>query len=320
MFKEITLRMNTKSIELFKATAKKNEITVSMLLENAGLLYILNNEIKASLIDKDEKGNDAKVLKEVKERSRHKVEFSAHETNRIYNEFVQYLGEKLKECRSEKFSCKYSINEENRYPWLDISLVTGESKEENLMMLNLCSKKMMQAIKNNDEELCFQVTRVAMDWGDVYYSRGVRNGNNLEVERLHNIHKLLEVVKRNYNHIIRGDYDLLEYFTTGWSIIWYLLNRDNFIIFSSRKIFALNKILLSFKEEKGMAALPSIINFGQMVYQGNSRYIREIKYVYTLKSKLILLRKCIRVFNSLKELGDITSNVEIDNLLYILGE
>ena len=39
----------------------------------------------------------------------------------------------------------------------------------------------MEALEKEDETLCLEVVRAAIDWGGVYYSRGVRKGNQQQV-------------------------------------------------------------------------------------------------------------------------------------------
>lgn len=70
-----------------------------------------------------------------------------------------------------------------------------------------------------------------------------------------------------------------------------MLDPDKMIILGSREVCGLNKILIDFKKEYNIEKLPREINFGQLVYRDNKRFIEGIKYVYTPKGKLKMYKK-----------------------------
>ena len=49
--------------------------------------------------------------------------------------------------------------------------------------------------------------------------------------------------------------------------------------------------MIDFKKEYNIEKLPREINFGQLVYRDNKRFIEGIKYVYTPKRKLKMYKK-----------------------------
>ncbi|MEN6418467.1 MAG: hypothetical protein ABFC73_06055, partial [Clostridiaceae bacterium] len=253
-------------------------------------------------------------------RPRKKAAFSPNKSERIFWEFIDYLNAELERYKDVEFHCKYSLDAKNWVSWVNPSLVSGESLESNHEMQELCSAVLRRALEEGNEELCFEVVRVAMDWGGVYYCRGVRKGNQKVVERLYKEHDLLNTLRRNYDHIRNRDLELLDFFSSGWSIVWYLLDRENLMILSSRKVYALNKALMAFRSERGYEAVPASLDFGQLVYQGSQRYIEGVRYVYTKQGKLVLLKKCVRVLSALKERGDFSTNKQLDDLLFLMGE
>ena len=315
MYKKVSISIDEDCVELFEQAAERHGMTLSAFLQDAGLLYLMRHDdtTKKQLQDISAKGskNGEKVRT---------PRYTAKETEKIFCDFIQYLNGELKKYRGDEFRCKYSLSQENRFSWLSEDMVCGETAEENYAMEQLLHRKLMEALENKDEDLCFEVVRAAMDWGGVYYNRGVRKGNKPHVEKLHREHELLNTLNRSYWHIQNRELELLEYFSSGWSIIWYLMDMENLLIVSSRKIYALNKVLLAFQREHPVETIPAVLNFGQLVYQGSPRYIEGVRYLYTQKAKLVLLKKCVRVLNAVKGLGDFTDNKELDNLLFIIGE
>lgn len=318
MYKEITVNLDEDCIKLFGEAAGRQGMTLSAFLQDAGLLYLLRNDETSQ---KQLKALCRPERAHEKQRTaRKKPRYSAGEEEQIFQDFAQYLNEALKQHRGEEFRCKYILSQENRVSWIDEAMTSGETAEENYAMEQVLHKKLMEALETGDEELCFEVVRTAMDWGGVYYSRGVRKGNKPQVEKLYREHELLNTLRRSYRYIQKRELELLEYSSSGWSIIWYLMDMEHLLIVSSRKVYALNKVLLAFREERGMEMLPASLDFGQLVYQGSPRYVEGVRYLYTQKAKLVLLKKCVRVLGAVKDCGDFTCNKELDNLLFIMGE
>lgn len=315
----IVLKLDEKYVRLFEDAARRGRISVEDYVCRAVLTHIAkhdeNNRKDALTLLRD--GMDTTQTIKPK---RKKAVFTPAETEAIYSDFVAFLNEALKAHTNTPFHCRYTLSKENLVEWLPPNHFSGESLEDNGLMRMLCSKKLFDAMESEDENLCFEVVRVAMDWGDVYYNRGVRKGNKTIVEKLHKDGELLPTIRRNYIHIKNRNLELLDYFTTGWSIIWYLLDMENLIIVSSRKVYALNKVLTDFQKQRGLDSIPACISFGQLVYQGNPRYIDGVGYIYNKNSKLIMYKKFIRVVGSLRALGDFTTSKEIDDLLFIMGE
>lgn len=322
MPKEIKVQLNDEYLELFEQAARRNGTTVDAFLREAGLLILLKSG--------EESAADAQKLIDAENltlpaqfrpyKPRKKATFSPNKSERIFWEFIDYLNAELKRYKGVEFRCKYSLDAENWVSWLNPSLYSGESLESNHEMQERCSAVLRRALEEGNEELCFEVVRVAMDWGGVYYCRGVRKGNQKVVERLYREHDLLNALRRNYDHIRNRDLELLDFFSSGWSIVWYMLDRENLMILSSRKVYALNKALMAFRSERGYEAVPASLDFGQLVYQGSQRYIEGVRYVYTKQGKLVLLKKCVRVLSALKERGDFSTNKQLDDLLFLMGE
>lgn len=322
MPKVITLQLEDDYADLFEQAAKRNGTSVETFLQNAGLFLLLKSGEQSApeaqrLIDAENLTLPAQFRPY---RPRKKTAFSPNRTERIFTEFIEYLNTELRKYEKVEFRCKYSLDSENWVSWLDPALVSGESLESNRRMQELCSAVLSRALEEGSEEFCFEVVRVAMDWGGVYYCRGVRKGNQKVVERLYREHELLNTLRRNYDHIRNRDLELLDFFSSGWSIVWYMMDRENLMILSSRKVYALNKALMAFRKERGYEAVPACLDFGQLVYQGSQRYIEGVRYVYTKQGKLVLLKKCVRVLSALKERGDFTNNKQLDDLLFLMGE
>lgn len=322
MPKEITVRLDDECAALFEEAALGSGVAVGTFLQNAGLFLLLKSgkqsAEKAQRLIESAKLPLPKQVRPYKPRKR--AAFSPKRTERMFGEFIDFLNAELKQYDGAEFRCKYSLDSENWVSWLDPSLVSGESLESNFRMQVLLSDVLQKALTDGDEERCFEVVRVAMDWGGVYYCRGVRQGNQKVVERLYRERELLNTLRRNCDHIKNRDLEQLDYFSSGWSIVWYMMDRENLMILSSRKVYALNKALLAFRKERGYDAVPACLDFGQLVYQGSPRYIEGVRYVYTKKGKLVLLKKCIRVLSAIKERGDFTSNKQLDDLLFLMGE
>lgn len=312
----VTIELDQDCLELFEAAAAKYKMPLSVFLQDAGLLRLLKNEeihprqVKR-LLDKTAPASAPSRPQ--------KPRYSPGEAERIFLDFAEYLNQKMIQRRGELFQCKYSLNQENCFPWIDPALLCGESEEENCAMEQLLAAQLFQAMREEDEDRCFQVVRVAMDWGGVYYSRGVRKGNKTQVEKLHHNHALLTMLLHSRRHIQNRELEQLECFSSGWSIIWFLMDMENLFILSSRKVFALNMVLQDYQRDRGLVFFPPSLELGQLVYQG-PRYIEGVRYIYTQKAKLILFKKCVCILDALKSCGDFQSNKELDNLLYNMGE
>lgn len=328
MFKEITLYFDEECIQLFEAEAKKTGVTLSGFLQNAGMMGILN---KASLPDAGfcivPRGSaerlpmhavPAIVQKEVPPKQ--KRTYTLKKEAELFDAFAQYLGERLRAVDISCFSFHYALNPENCYQWVPEALHSGESRADNAAMLSLLSKQLTQAMDSENERQCYEAVCCAMDWGCVLYTSGIRKGNKARVDRYYQNHDLLPLLKRSQKHLENHEFELLEECSSGWSMIWYLMDIQHLLILSSRKVYALNNILLEFCADHQLVELPKSLNFGQLVYRGSSKYIEGIRYVYTLKAKLNLLEKISRITNRLMETRQFADTKDVDDRLFILGE
>lgn len=318
LYKEITVAMDEDCIEIFKKAAAEHGMNLDLFLQQAGLLALAKEQMSGVQLLSPQPPHKQEARR--KRSVRQKKKYTAREEEQIFRDFTAYLNEELKRHSEETFACKYSICPDLTADWLPEEMRSGESAEENYRMELLCREKLLQAMESGDEALCLQVVQIAMDWGGVYYSRGVRKGNRKQVETLARSHELLNMVRRSYTHIQNRELEMLEYFTSGWSIIWYLLDMEGLFIVSSRKIYALNKVLRAYQQEYHLESLPVSLDLGQLVYQGSPRYLEGVRYIYTQKAKLVLLKKCVRILGAIKALGDFSCNRELDNLLFIMGE
>ena len=76
------------------------------------------------------------------------------------------------------------------------------------------------------------------------------------------------------------------------------------------------QIIFSFKQEFGLNELPDALDLGQLVYTGHSRYIDGVRYIYTLKGKLKMLKKYLKITKSLSELGHFKDFSQLDGKLF----
>ena len=328
MFKEITLYFDEECIQMFEAEAKKSGVTLSCFLQNAGMVGILN---KASLPDAGfcivPKGNveppparTAPAVIRKESPPKQKKTYTLKKEAELFDAFAHYLGERLRTVDTSYFSCRYALNPENCYQWIPEALHSGESREDNASMLSLLSEQLSQAMDSENERHCYETVCCAMDWGRVLYTSGICKGNKERVDRYYQNHDLLPLLKRSRKHLENHEFELLEECSSGWSLIWYLMDIQHLLILSSRKVYALNKILLEFCADNQLEELPKSLNFGQLVYQGSSKYIEGIRYVYTLKAKLRLLEKISRITNRLMETRQFINTKDVDDRLFILGE
>ena len=306
LYQEVMLKMDQECVELFEKEAARRNMSLSTFLQDAGLLCVAQE--------------DAPPPSAGEKPRRKKKKLSPGEAEVIADRFITFLNTQLLACRDKPFSCRYSISPANQASWLPEALSCGESAEENYRMELLFHEKLMEALEKEDETLCLEVVRAAIDWGGVYYSRGVRKGNQQQVEKLGREGELLPVLRRSYRHILSRELEKLEIFTSGWSIIWYLMDMEELFILSSRKIYALNKVIQAFQAAEGLSVLPPELDLGQLVYQGSPRYLEVVRYLYTQKSKLILFKKCVRILGEIRQRGDFVHNKELDNLLFIMGD
>lgn len=301
---EVTIRLDEDSLKLFKEAARENDVDISTFLEDAGM-QVIQKDKKSKATPRDQTGTK-------------KRENSAAEMSELFDTFVEYLNTALmnvKECQGVPFI----IKPENRYEWLDESLHTGRTVEDNGAMCGCLGKNLKLAMDAEDERYCYEVVRTIMDWGDVLYDRGMRKGNLKAVDAYYAKNDLLPLLQRSKEHIELKDLGLLEECSSGWTMIWCILDSDYMVMLSSRKVYALNRLLIDCFGHENLKALPKRLDFGQLVYKGNPRHIDGIRYVYTRNSKLVMLKKVVRVVDAVKKLGHFQSNKEIEDCLYTLG-
>ena len=151
------------------------------------------------------------------------------------------------------------------------------------------------------------------------FLHGPQKGNETVVKKLFDDGTIVEFMRKSREYILSGNIESLEYYTSGWAIVWYVLDPDKMIILGSREVCGLNKILIDFKKEYNIEKLPREINFGQLVYRDNKRFIEGIKYVYTPKGKLKMYKKILKILNTVKDLGGYACCHEIDRKLFMIG-
>lgn len=239
----------------------------------------------------------------------------------VFSRFVGFLNEKLRDCR-QTYTWSYQICPESYADWVDPTLYAGSSSADSHALRRICGEKLREAIADGDETLCFEAVRLAMDWGKAYYNHrfGMLKGNEEIVCALYERGELLDLIRRSYQAIRDGRIADLEYFTAGWSIVWHVLDAERMIIMGTREMYAYNKILAEFKQLYGIGTLPASLELGQLVYKKNRRYITGVQYVYTLKGKLRMLERLLRILEAVMAIGDVCSMAEIDEKLFMLGE
>ena len=296
----ITLSLDSDVLNALTKAADERGLEVSSYIEYITMLYMVKNPTTAK---------------------RPAIKLSSKRGKEITDGFVAYLNEKLK-AASDEYEWKYEINEASIADWLPPPLRQGRTYDDSRKLLDLCGQKLRESIETGDENLCFEAIRIAMDWGGVYYdySRGVQRGNERVVSELFQNGMLLQTMSLNLNRIQAGDLENLDYFTSGWSIVWHIVDPETVAIMGPREIYAVNKILLAYMQKEGIEKLPAEIDFGQLVYKDNRRYLDGVKYVYTKKGKLKMLKKFISLVARVKSLHDIQNSFEIDKKLFILGE
>ncbi len=328
MFREIVLYFDEECIEMFEDAAKQNGVSLSCFLQNAGMVSLIKKDRLPDagfcIVPKSNLEQHPALAETVPAKKRtsqpKKKTYTLKEETELFDDFVLYLEKKLLTVDVSCFSCRYSLNPENCYPWVPETLCSGESREDNAAMLSLLSEQLLQAIACEDEQRCYETVCCAMDWGHVLYTSGICKGNKVRVDRYYQNHGLLPLLKRSQKHLENHEFELLEECSSGWSMIWYLMDIRHLLILSSRKVYALNKVLLEFCAANKLVELPKSLNFGQLVYQGNSKYIEGIRYVYTLRAKLGLLEKISRITNRLMDTRQFVDTKDVDDRLYILGE
>lgn len=239
----------------------------------------------------------------------------------VFRQFIVFLNEKLRDC-SQTYIRSYQICPESYVDWAEPALYTGDSSADSCALQKLCGRSLEEAIANGNEVLCFEAVRLAMDWGKTYYNHrfGVLKGNEAIVCALHERGELLGLIRRSRQAILNGRITDLEYFTTGWSIIWHIIDPDRLVIMGPREIYAYNKILAEFKQLYSIGTLPASLGLGQLVYKKNRRYIAGVQYVYTLKGKLRMLERLQRILKAVMAMGDVCSMAGIGEKLFMLGE
>lgn len=312
MKKEVTIELDEHYAQIFETEAQKNGLTLSQFLEKSSLLLLLNS--KSSILEL-EKGSVKKAGRKPNVRIPEKL------AEQIYQQFIAYLNDFLLSSKL-RYRWHFELNEESYTDWLPAELYSGTTKKDSDRLLALGGKMLHQALDTGNEQLCFEAIRLVMDWGGVYYNfkQGVQRGNESAVTELLSSRTLLSTIRQNDEYIRNNLLEKLDFYTSGWGIVWYCLEPDAMIIMGSREIYALNQIIQNFQTDYQYHELPASISLGQLVYQNNRRYIDGVSYVYTKGGKLKMLKKYLRIINSVYALGSFKSKMAIDDALFMLGE
>ena len=313
--KEIKVLIDDVPFPIIKDAADKRKQSVASFIQYAALFYAIGGNPALGTDSQAAKPDTASGIKRGGKRKARRA--PTQEDAAVFDHFIHYLDTTL--CNApDKYEWRYVIRPESQVEWMDEKLFTGATREENDEFLHFCSRKLHEAIITQNETLCFEAVRIAMDWTNTYYSfsRGTNRGNEELVNSLLESHLLLETVSRNAEYIKSGDVSKLEYYTTGWGAVWYMLDLENMVLMSSRAVYAMNAIIFSFKQEFGLNELPDALDLGQLVYTGHSRYIDGVRYIYTLKGKLKMLKKYLKITKSLSELGHFKDFSQLDGKLF----
>lgn len=297
MNKDLVINIDEEVVQMVENESQNRGISVSAFFEKAVMIELLKSTSVSS------------------------KKIPAPELINPVRTFAEYLTSYLEKDDSN-YEWTYEIHKESLVPWLDEKYYKGSNKEDSEAFLDMAMIKMREAIDSNNEQFCFEVVRLVMDWGGVYYDfqYGPQKGNEETVKKLYQEGTLLSVIIKNSKRIQNDRIERLDYYTSGWAIVWYILHPDKIIIMGSREVFGLNKILMEFKNEKHIEKLPRELDFGQLVYKGSRRYIPGIKYVYTTSAKMKMIRKILNVFYYVKEMGNYDDYHSIDRKLFMLGK
>lgn len=220
-----------------------------------------------------------------------------------------------------EYHWSYEVDPESHVSWMSPELFSGETNDDSNRFLECCGEALNRGIDTDDSKLVFEAVRLCMDWAGAFYDfrHGPQKGNETVVKKLFDDGTIVEFMRKSREYILSGNIESLEYYTSGWAIVWYVLDPDKMIILGSREVCGLNKILIDFKKEYNIEKLPREINFGQLVYRDNKRFIEGIKYVYTPKGKLKMYKKILKILNTVKDLGGYACCHEIDRKLFMIG-
>jgi len=317
--KQYSVSFDDYTNSLVEQMAGQAQMSVPDFLRYTTLLYLTKQQKEPDGAQTSDLPADPAADKTAAVRPRKMV--LPEQNDMIFSRFVGFFNEKLRSCR-QPYIWNYQICPESRVDWADPNLYTGSSADDSHALHRLCGEKLAEAMASGNETLCFEAVRLAMDWGKTYYNHrfGVLKGNEEIVCALHERGELLDVIRRSSQAIQDGRISDLEYFTTGWSIIWHVLNAEHMIIMGTREMYAYNRILSEFRQLDGNGILPASLELGQLVYKKNRRYVAGVPYVYTLKGKLRMLERLLRITEAVKAMGDAGSMVEIDEKLFMLGE
>lgn len=329
MKKEIIITIDEELIKVAERYEAETEKSVSHFFEHAGYLMLARYSVapegglsfvkgKASVQEDAWAVESQKVPEEQEACILRKKPMSSKQ---IVQAFVEYLHEYL-EGVTDEYQWKYEVNPESYVDWMNPKLYSGETDAECNEFLECCGAALNRGIDEGNSQLVFEAIRLCMDWVGAFYDfrRGPQKGNETVVKEILENGTLVEFIQRNREHILAGNIESLDYYTSGWAIVWYILAPDQMVILGSREVYGLNKILVEFAEKYNIEKLPREINFGQLVYRENRRFIEGIKYVYTPKGKLKMYKKILKVLNSVKDMGGYTCCHEIDRKLFMIGQ
>lgn len=328
MKKNITITIDEELIKVAERYEAETAKSVSHFFEHAGYLMIARYSVASGGGLSFEKGKEAMQLDAITVENR--VLHGQAETavpakepmsnKKIVKAFSEYLYKYL-EGVADEYHWSYEVDPESHVSWMSPELFSGETNDDSNRFLECCGEALNRGIDTDDSKLVFEAVRRCMDWAGAFYDfrHGPQKGNETVVKKLFDDGTIVEFMRKSRDYILSGNIESLEYYTSGWAIVWYVLDPDKMIILGSREVCGLNKILIDFKKEYNIEKLPREINFGQLVYRDNKRFIEGIKYVYTPKGKLKMYKKILKILNTVKDLGGYACCHEIDRKLFMIG-
>lgn len=329
MKREITITVDEELIRVAERYTAETAKTISHFFEHAGYLMLARYSVSPKGGVSFETGSNSLQFNAMSSEDHLMAENQESQiltrkpmTNKqIIRAFAEYLHTYLDKVTDE-YHWTYEIDPESQVDWMNPNLYSGETDAECNEFLECCGAALNRGIDEGDEQLVFEAIRLCMDWVGAFYDfrRGPQKGNETIVKKLLKEEKLLEFMSTNRDRILSGNIEDLDYYTSGWAIVWYVLAPEEMVILGSREVYGLNKILIEFAEKYDIEKLPREINFGQLVYRENKRFIEGIKYVYTPKGKLKMYKKILKILNIVKDMGGYNCCHEIDRKLFMIGQ
>lgn len=147
--------------------------------------------------------------------------------------FAHHVAAHLATQSDPGYAWKFALRDPPE--WVPHELRKGNTLDEASKLLALAGDRLRSAVAARDNREVCSAVQVIMDWGQVWYRRGLRNGNNQNVQALEKATVLANRLLANLQAVANRDFPSVTLMNAGWTKVFACANDDGrYIMYDSR--------------------------------------------------------------------------------------